>query len=440
MRRILIRIEDVADRANLVEAFRLASRGKRHRPDQRAFAARLDAELDALRQGILVGDLPLGQARRFLIHDPKRRAIHAPVFRERVLHHALMRPLAPVLERRLCDHSYACRAGGGQFAALDTAQRRAIAHPWFLKLDVRSYFDSIPHDGVLARLARVVKGAAVLALVERIVRSHGRAGRGLPIGALTSQHLANLYLEPLDRLVQEELGAGGYVRYMDDLLLWGECPWQLARWHRALVAGAADLGLAFKPPQIARSAAGMDALGWRVYPGWRRLDRRSRRRLTRRWRALDTAWVLGGISEADASERMGAALAWAGQGETRGLRQKIHGALLARNGGRPAAAPPPARAGSTAAAAGTTTPGTAARPIATGTSRATGTTTWVSGSLPSPVGVDAPGGPPAVPPTALVSGGEDGTDPAALVGSPDGERDGAAGVAKDAGLPPGRRD
>jgi len=441
MRRTLVRIEDVADRDNLVMAFRLASRGKRHQPDQRAFAANLDAELEQMRAGILTNTITVGSSRRFVIHDPKRRTIHAPVFRERVLHHALMRHLGPVLDTRLIHHTYACRIGGGQFAALDHAQRCAIRCGWFLQLDVRGYFDAIPHEPLLAQVARIVKGDATLALLRRIITAHATApGCGLPIGALTSQHLANRYLDPIDRLATEVLRVGGYVRYMDDLVVWGDRVEDLQRWHAALVEQAVRLGLAFKPAVINRTAHGVDLLGWRVFPGWRRLDRDGRQRLWRRWCALDAAWEDAARPERLLAEKAQAAVAWARNGETGGWRRRCLRLAQQRTsihrdfGWRPSA-PPPAPTGSTAAVAGTTTPGTAARRTATGTSPATGTTTLGSGSAPSPAVADATGGPVAIQSVGSVYDGKDGTDPGALVGRPAGQRERAPGVALAADRP-----
>jgi len=118
MRRRLLDIAAIADQENLREAVLAASRGKRHRADQQVFVADLDRNLAELRHGILAGTVPVGRGSTFVIHDPKRRTIHAPVFAERVLHHAIMRPLGPILDQRLIHHSYACRIGKGQRAAL----------------------------------------------------------------------------------------------------------------------------------------------------------------------------------------------------------------------------------------------------------------------------------------------------------------------------------
>lgn len=327
MKRVLIPLEAVAERENLRQAFLLAARGKRDRGDCRAFAADLDRQIDALRSGILENHLVLGRATRFVIFDPKQRTIHAPRFAERVLHHAVMRQLEPVIERRLIAHTYACRAGRGQFKALDHAQACSRRYRSFLKLDIRRYFDSIPHAPLLAQLQRCIAGRGVLALLRQILSAYqagDRPGIGLPIGALTSQHLANLYLDPVDRCATELLRIGGYCRYMDDIVLWADDPHRLRAVLSELSAVIALLGLTWKPePFINRCDQGLDFLGWRVFPGRRRLDRRSRRRLEQRLVDLEAKYEQGRLSAAALSRRTSAAFAWAAHGDTLALRQGL---------------------------------------------------------------------------------------------------------------------
>ena len=142
--------------------------------------------------------------------------------------------------------------------------------PFFLKFDVRKYFDSIPHDRLIGRLHRLFKDRPLLELLGRIIRAHGdEEGRGLPIGSLTSQHFANHYLGSLDRLVKEGLRIRGYVRYMDDALIWGSSAGELKTVLDEVEGHLRDrLGLTLKPtPYINRVGHGVAFLGARVYPG-----------------------------------------------------------------------------------------------------------------------------------------------------------------------------
>jgi len=215
------------------------------------------------------GTFPLGRFHQFVIHDPKERVITAPCFPERVAHHAILAVCGPVLDRWLIPDTFACRAGKGRVAAVARTAEFARRFPYFLKLDIRKYFDSIPHERLLTRLARRIKDRRALDLFARVVGSfRGELGRGLPIGSLTSQHLANFYLGWFDREVKEQWRVPGYVRYMDDMGLLSTDRDELRRAEgKAAVWLREELGLEVKPtPYRNRTAAGMDFLGCRVFP------------------------------------------------------------------------------------------------------------------------------------------------------------------------------
>jgi hypothetical protein len=151
--------------------------------------------------------------------DESDFALYSPCFRERVLHHALMAQVGPVLDRALVDDSYACRVGKGTLAAVLRVQQHLRRWPWYAQIDIRGYFANIDHERLRDLLARRFKNPGLLALMAGIIDSyHTRPGRGLPLGELTSQHLANYYLNGLDRLLLEDCRVNGLVRYMDDLL------------------------------------------------------------------------------------------------------------------------------------------------------------------------------------------------------------------------------
>ncbi|MCO6455392.1 MAG: group II intron reverse transcriptase domain-containing protein [Pirellulaceae bacterium] len=298
--------DDIAEWKNLHLACYKALRGKRTRPDARAFTNKLDENLNRMVAQLRAGCIPVGRAHRFVIHDPKLRLITAPCFEERVLHHAVMNVCEPVLERWLIHDTYACRTGKGREAAILRAQCFARRYPYFLKMDVRKYFESVPHAVLLERLERLFKDQRLLHLFARILAGHqGEMGRGLPIGSLTSQHLANFYLGWFDRYVKETLRVKGYVRYMDDMLLWGESP----RAMQVLLDCCRDflgekLGLQLKPhPYINRREHGVDFLGCRVLPDHVVLSRRSKLRFRRKMTRLEQSWLDGLIDERQLQER-----------------------------------------------------------------------------------------------------------------------------------------
>lgn len=298
VRRSPASLHDVADLDNLMRAFGRAARGKTRRPDVQAFAARLLPELHELRAELLEGSVALGRVHRFSIRDPKPRLISAPAFRERVVHHALMAVMGPILDRSLVDDSFACRPGKGSHAAVRRAQAHARRSPFFVKVDVRRYFDSILHATLLVQLERRFKDPGVLDLCARILAAHrGTEGRGLPIGALTSQHFANLYLSPADRFLLEDARVPGMVRYMDDVVWWCRSAAEGRATLEAYRARVAGLGLELHPhAYVQRTSAGLAFLGVRVFADHLRLSRRRRvrfRRARARWEAAYAAGLIG---------------------------------------------------------------------------------------------------------------------------------------------------
>jgi len=298
VRRVRIELAEIAAIPNLMEATARAARGKRERPVVRAFLDRLEDHLAALAQDIVTGRAPRGEYRRFRIRDPKPRTIHAACFADRVLHHAVMLPAGPVLERAMAATSYACRPGKGTLAAVRAAQAALQRFPWYVKVDVSGYFEHIDHARLFDLLNRRFKGAGFMGLLRRIVAGHeSTLGKGLPIGSLTSQHFANYYLDGLDRLLLEKLGAHAEVRYMDDVLWWCDSREQ-ARETLAAVGewlGRERLLRLKDPSQINRSRHGVGFCGYRISSGALRLSVRRRQRYRERRAVWEAAWGEGRI-------------------------------------------------------------------------------------------------------------------------------------------------
>lgn len=320
MKRSRATLAEVADWANLARAFSAAARGKRGRGDVEAFRADLDRTLSRLRARMLAGGVPFAPMRAFRIRDPKPRLIHAPVFEDRVLHHALMAVIGPTLDATLVPDSFACRKGNGALAAARRVERHLRRAPWWGQIDVAQYFPSIDHAVLRRLLRRKLSDHGVLRLIDGLLAAHGP---GLPIGALTSQHFANLYLGSADRVALTHPAARGYVRYMDDMVWWSDSRAEVREVLAAMVAHLeGPLRLTVKTPRrIGRSADGVSFCGWRVTRGGLRLSRRRKTRYAAARAEAERAFATGRIDAAVLQARVEAAVATTAHAEAAAWRR-----------------------------------------------------------------------------------------------------------------------
>lgn len=381
MRRSGYLFEKVADFHALAAAAKRAARGKGKSDCAASFLFLLETEALRLQRELSDGSYQPGPYRTFSVSDPKPRTISAADFRDRVVHHALCAVMEPLLERAAIPDSYACRPGKGSHAAVKRAQSFTRRFRFFLKLDVRKFFETVDHEVLKASLRRLVKDEKLLALADRII-DYGAPGsppgKGLPIGNLTSQHFANRYLSALDRFIKEKLRVRGYVRYMDDMLLFADSKNALREAGRR--AGRfleRELKLEVKAGAtvLAPVSEGVAFLGLRLWPRVMRLDASGKRRLLRALRLAARDMETGLRGEDELASSLRNRLAHAEHADTLGLRRSL-GDLMDFGPGA-------LRAPTGLIAAGpgtTTTPGTSAPRIATTTTRATATTTSECGS------------------------------------------------------------
>lgn len=262
-----------------------ASRGKRSKASVLSYRFNLEANLERLHETLLdPNSSRIGRYRFFTISEPKERRICAVPFPERVLHHALINVLEPHFESFQIFDSYACRKGKGTDAALKRALRFAKGYRYFVKLDVRRYFDSIDHAILKRSLNRRFKDRRVLGILESIIDTyHEQPGKGVPIGNLTSRYFANHYLASLDHHAKEVLRVPGWIRYMDDVLMFADDMARLQQIAQAIVAfGGNELALSFKPLVSGPVSNGVPFLGFLVKPKGIYLSRKKRRRSLRR--------------------------------------------------------------------------------------------------------------------------------------------------------------
>ena len=299
MKRTLISLEAIADRGNLSLALHKAAKGKRHRDQVCHFMQNAETNLNQLAADILNAKMPYGVYREFTIHDPKQRIIHAACFEDRIFHHAVMNLAGPVLERAMLPTSFACRPGLGVHRAASHVQHAIRRYPWYGKIDIKSYFARIDHALLLEVLLQRFKGNEFTLQCQRLLACYQtEAGKGLPIGSLTSQYFANVFLDGLDRLLATLPEVRAQVRYMDDIVWWSDSKQAVKQVLQTVQDYLWEQRqLTVKPNwQIQQSKHGISYCGYRILPGVVRLSLRRKRRYQGRRIFWETQYRKGRIT------------------------------------------------------------------------------------------------------------------------------------------------
>jgi retron-type reverse transcriptase len=220
--------ERIIDFENLYRAFCEAASGKRYRWESLKFKKKLEENLIILQNELEWGMYKPEPYRQFFVHEPKLRLISAPTFRDRVVHHALCQIIEPIFENLFIYETFACRRGKGTHAAVLHAQKcaRIAKQKWgdfyVLKCDIKSFFPSVDQEVLKNIIRRYISDKKTMNLIDIIIRSYespDQDGKGIPIGALTSQLGANIVLTPFDHWIKEDNRVRFYARYMDDFII-----------------------------------------------------------------------------------------------------------------------------------------------------------------------------------------------------------------------------
>lgn len=257
--------EHITDFNNLRTAYLKALKGKRFSNTALIFDLKADENLYRMKTVLEKNAYKIGNYRQFKIYDPKERVITAASFDDRIVHHSIMNILEAVFERQFIFHTYACRKQKGTHKAVQYVFKKSKNCKYFLKLDVKKYFDSISHKKLKELLLRIIKDKQCLNLLFSIIDSYNVSdGYGLPIGNLTSQFFANYYLSPLDHFVLEKLNPKGYVRYMDDIIVFSDSKGELKNIYKEMQNFIFTFSLSFKQPVINSCKKGVPFLGFSV--------------------------------------------------------------------------------------------------------------------------------------------------------------------------------
>ncbi len=276
---------------NLLQAWEEFKKGKRHKKGVGLFEKNLEDNTFELHHQLKIKTYRHLPYTGFYVTDPKLRHIHKAGVRDRVVHHALFKALNPIFDPTFISDSYSCRKNYGThkgFKKLVSYARKVsknyTRNCWAVKSDIKKFFDSVNHEILLAIIRKRIKDDDLFWLIEEIVESYGE-GKGIPIGNLTSQLFANIYLNELDQFVKHQLKVKYYLRYADDFLLLHKDKTILEK-HLEKIEGflfdTLQLELHPRKTIFRKLGCGIDFVGYVSLPHYQTVRTKTKRRILRK--------------------------------------------------------------------------------------------------------------------------------------------------------------
>lgn len=335
--------EQITSFENLYLASKKAREGKRLNANVMRFEENLESELIKIQEELSYKTYSPGRYREFTIYERKQRKISAAPYRDRVVHHALCNIIEPIFAKTFISDSYACRKGRGTHKAVDRFTEFCRKNNYVLKMDIKKYFPSIDHEILFKKIQRKIKCKDTLWLTRTIIDGSNpqqsvydyfpgddlfdpfRRKKGIPIGNLTSQFFANIYLNDLDHYIKEKLKCKFYIRYVDDLVVFDNEKirlWQVKdQIKKFLLKDRLKVHIA--KTFVAPVAIGIDYLGYKVFPTHRRMRKDTSMRFICNLQKMKRFYRLGLIGWDKINASVQSWLGHAKHADTYGLRRSI---------------------------------------------------------------------------------------------------------------------
>lgn len=311
---------------NLSLAFTKAKKRKSKKDYVIRFEKNLKAELLRLQWELLMGIYKPAPLKTFIVKDPKTRKISASHFRDRVIHHAICNVIESIFEPRFIYDSFANRKGKGTSGTLKRFDKflRKVKNGFALKADIRKYFESVDQRILLNLLSKRIKDTQIIDLISIILKNHKtqKIDKGMPLGNLTSQFFANIYLSELDYFVKHKLRAKYYLRYVDDFVIVEKDSGQLTDYQQKIqdfLAAHLELSLHPQKTQIIKISDGVPLVGFKVYKTHKIIKRSNRLRFFKRLNGL----ILQGHSSDTIKLRSAGWLGYAQMGNSYKVRERV---------------------------------------------------------------------------------------------------------------------
>ncbi|NQU84000.1 MAG: RNA-dependent DNA polymerase [Parcubacteria group bacterium] len=289
------KFEDIISLDNLLLAWKEFLIGKKSKKDVQVFSFNLVDNIVALQNDLVNKTYKHGDYHSFYITDPKCRHIHKASVRDRLLHHAIYRILYPFFDRTFISDSFSCRLDKGTHKALNRFKKMAYRvsknHTktyWVLKCDIKKFFASIDHQILLNILQDYIPDKNIIWLLNEVIKSFRTDPDkevGLPLGNLTSQLFANVYMNKLDQHVKHKLKIKYYIRYADDFVFLNnnkEVLVNLIPTIQNFLQKELKLSLHENKVSISTFSSGVGFLGWNHFIDHRTLRKTTKKRMFKR--------------------------------------------------------------------------------------------------------------------------------------------------------------
>ncbi|MBF8276238.1 MAG: RNA-directed polymerase (Reverse transcriptase) [Candidatus Brocadiaceae bacterium] len=303
---------------NVLKATRKARKGKRYKASTARFEYDLERNVLKIIDVLKNKTYKPGAYQDFYVYDPKKRLISAAPYFDRVIHHAVINVIGPILESSFISDTYACIHGKGTHKAVQRYKEFQKKNAFVLKCDIKRYYENIDHKILFNKLENKIKCRETLWLLETIINSRHSVTdpvyfpgdnlftplnrkKGIPIGNLTSQFFANLYLNDFDHFMKEEIKAGFYVRYCDDFVIFGNSKTWLNEVKIRIIAYLKTLRLRLheNKSRIYMTSDGVDFLGYRIYPDYLRVRKSTVKKYRKKLRGIVHGYETGVIQLTD---------------------------------------------------------------------------------------------------------------------------------------------
>ena len=288
--------EQIYSMNNLIISWRKARDGKTKKSYVIEFELSLIKNILKLQKELEFQTYQPKPLKTFILRDPKTRKISKSDFKDRIVHHALIRVIEPIFDKTFIYDSCANRIGKGNLFAIKRfynfmkkVSRNGKLNGWFnnnqikgycLKADIKQYFDTVDHDLLLNIIKRKITDKSIICLIELILNNFNSKirGKGMPLGNLTSQFFANVYLNELDYFIKHNLKAKYYIRYVDDFVILHNSKEQLETWKYEIdLFSRKKLHLELHPEKskVIPLSKGLDFVGFRNFYYYKLLRKRN---------------------------------------------------------------------------------------------------------------------------------------------------------------------